>query len=217
MLAAVGFADGSFKVGRIGLDAAYQAAEELPRESLPARVGAAVKVDGAAVVRLSAERLSRVSLVAELGGAPAEPLAAPVLDIDVVQLAGGPLVAAVDATGRVRIETVTAKRNMMTGKMTTTPRGTSIEPADAFITRFIRVSTLGDQLFLIAADGAARRYLIRSLERPVEMERFRVAPAGTTVTAVERLFGGVALAVGDAAGDVRVFFPTRGDAGAEAG
>jgi phosphate transport system permease protein len=217
MLAAVGFADGSFKIGRIGLDAAYQAAKELPREALPARVGAAVKVDGAAVVRLSAERLSRVSLVAELGGAPAEPLTAPVLDIDVVQLAGGPLVAAVDATGRVRIETVTAKRNMMTGKMTTTPRGTSIEPADAFITRFIRVSTLGDQLFLIAADGAARRYLIRSLERPVEMERFRVAPAGTTVTAVERLFGGVALAVGDAAGDVRVFFPTRGDAGEEAG
>jgi phosphate transport system permease protein len=213
MLAAVGFADGSFKIGRIGLDAAYQPAEELGRESLPARVGDAVRVDNAAVVRLPGERFSRVSLIAELGGPPAQPLAAPVVDVDVVQLAGGPLVAAVDEAGRVRVETITSKRNMMTGKMTATPRGTSIEPTDGFATRFIRVSTLGDQLFLIAADGAARRYLIRNLDAPVEMERFRVAAAGTSVTAVERLFGGVALAVGDAVGHVRVFFSTRGAAG----
>jgi hypothetical protein len=38
----VGFADGTFKIGRIGLDAAYQPAEELGRESLPARVGDAL-------------------------------------------------------------------------------------------------------------------------------------------------------------------------------
>jgi phosphate transport system permease protein len=212
MLAAVGFADGSFKIGRIGLDAAYQPAEELGRESLPARVGDAMRVDNAVVVRLPGERFSRVSLVAELGDQPAQPLAAPVVDVDVVQLAGGPLVAAVDEAGRVRVETITSKRNMMTGKMTATPRGTSIEPSDGFATRFIRVSTLGDQLFLIAADGAARRYLIRNLDAPLEMERFRVAPAGTSVTAVERLFGGVALAVGDAAGRVRVLFSTRGAA-----
>jgi len=212
MLAAVGFADGSFKIGRIGLDAAYQPAEELGRESLPARVGDAMRVDNAVVVRLPGERFSRISLVAELGDQPAQPLAAPVVDVDVVQLAGGPLVAAVDEAGRVRVETITSKRNMMTGKMTATPRGTSIEPTDGFATRFIRVSTLGDQLFLIAADGAARRYLIRNLDAPLEMERFRVAPAGTSVTAVERLFGGVALAVGDAVGRVRVLFSTRGAA-----
>jgi ABC-type uncharacterized transport system permease subunit len=120
-------------------------------------------------------------------------------------------VAALDDAGRVRIETVTAKRNMMTGKLTTTPRGTSIEPADGFKARFIRVSTLGDQLFLIAADGAARRYLIRALDAPVEMERFTVG-AANPITAVERLFGGVALAVGDSAGRVRILFATRGDA-----
>jgi len=212
MLAAVGFADGSFKTARLGLDAAYQPAEELERGTLPAKVGDAVKVDGSVVVKLSGDRYSRVSLLVELGGPPAEPLAGPVIDVDVVQLAGGPLVAAVDEAGRVRVETVTAKRNMLTGKMTTTPRGATIEPADGFKARFIRVSTLGDQLFLIAADGAARRYLIRSLDAPVEMERFAVGDAATAITAVERLFGGVALAVGDSAGSVRILFSTRGDA-----
>jgi phosphate transport system permease protein len=212
MLAAVGFADGTFKTGRIGLETAYQPAEDLSRESLPAKTGDAVKVDGAIVVRLPGGRFSRVSLQAELGGPPAESLPAPVIDVDVVQLAGGPLVAAVDEAGRVRVETLTTRRNMMTGRMTTTPRGTTIEPAEGFRPRFIRVSTLGDQLFLVAADGSARRYLIRDLDAPVEMERFAVAGSSATVTAVERLFGGVALAVGDGAGRVRILFATRGDA-----
>ena len=211
MLAAVGFADGTFKTARLGLEAAYQPVEELDRGTRPAQVGEAVTVDGAVVVKLPGDRYSRVSLRSELDGPPAEPLAGPVVDVDVVQLAGGPLVAALDDAGRVRIETVTAKRNMMTGKLTTTPRGTSIEPADGFKARFIRVSTLGDQLFLIAADGAARRYLIRALDAPVEMERFTVG-AANPITAVERLFGGVALAVGDSAGRVRILFATRGDA-----
>jgi phosphate transport system permease protein len=212
MLAAVGFADGSFKTARLGLETAYQPADELDRGTRPARVGDAATVDGAVVVKLPGDRFARVSLRSELDGPPAEPLAGPVVDVDVVQLAGGPLVAALDDGGRVRIETLTTKRNMMTGKLTTTPRGTSIEPVDGFKARFIRVSTLGDQLFLIAADGAARRYLIRSLDAPVEMERFSVGGDATTITAVERLFGGVALAVGDSAGRVRILFATRGAA-----
>ncbi len=216
LLAAVGFADGTFKTGRLGLDAMYQSADDMLAESLPKRAGEAVKVDDTVVVRLPGDRFSRVSLVAELDGPPAKPLDAAVVDIDVVPLAGGPLVAAVDEAGRVRVETVTAKRNMMTGKMTTTPRGTSIEPADGFRARFIRVSTLGDQLFLIGSDGAARRYVIRNLDAPIEMERFIAAPPGTTVTAVERLFGGVAFAVGDDTGRVRVLFATRGEAPADA-
>ena len=209
-LAAFGFGDGTFKTGRLGLDAAYQPVEELARETLPKEPGDAVKMDDAVVVRLPGERFSRVSLRAELGGPPANPLDGPVVDVDVVSLAGGPLVAAVDEMGHVRVETITAKRNMMTGKMTTTPRGTSIEPADGFKARFLRVSTLGDQLFLIAADGSARRYLIRNLDAPLEMERFTVGDSAT-VTAVERLFGGVAFAVGDSTGRVRILFASRGD------
>jgi len=209
-LAAFGFGDGSFKTGRLGLDAAYQPIEELDRAVVPKESGDAVKVADAVVVRLPGERFSRVSLRAELDGPPAKPLEGVVVDVDVVPLAGGPLVAAVDEAGHVRVETITAKRNMMTGKMTTTPRGTSIEPADGFKARFLRVSTLGDQLFLIAADGAARRYLIRNLDAPLEMERFTVADSAT-VTAVERLFGGVAFAVGDSTGRVRIVFASRGD------
>ncbi|MFM8735764.1 MAG: ABC transporter permease subunit [Pirellulales bacterium] len=216
MLAAFGYADGRFSTGRLGLDASYQPPEELPPDQLPQRAGEVVGADGSAIVRLPGDRYSRVSLVCEAGGPPEKPLTAAVIDLDIVALANGPLVAAVDATGAVRVETVTSKRNMLTGVTTSTPRGASIEPVEGFSPRFVRVSTLGDQLFLVAADGTARRYLIRDLDAPVEMERFEAAPGDAPITAVERLFGGVALAVGDADGRVRILFSTRGDAGGSA-
>jgi phosphate transport system permease protein len=212
MLAAFGYADGRFTTGRLGLDAAYQPPEELPPEQRPVRDGEVVSLGGSAIARLPGDRLSRISLVCEVGGPAEKPLTSAIVDLDVVTLAGGPLVAAVDESGAVRVETVTSKRNMLTGAMTTTPKGTTIEAVEGFSPRFIRVSTLGDQLFLVAADGTARRYLIRDLDAPVEMERFDTAPGDAQVTAVERLFGGVALAVGDADGRVRILFATRGDA-----
>jgi phosphate transport system permease protein len=219
LLAAVGFGDGSFRTARIGLESAYQPADELPADALPSRPGTAMERDGTLIVRSPGDRFSRVSLVTEIGPAPAESLAAPIIDVDVVPLPGGPLVAALDELGSVRIETVNSKRNMLTGKTTSVSQGVSIEPPAGFRARFLRVSALGDQLFLIAASGDARRYLIRDLGTPVLMESFDAAPGAADVTAVERLFGGATMAVGDSAGAVRILFATRGaqDGAADSG
>lgn len=210
LLAAVGFDDGSFRSARIGLDSVYQPVEGLAADAVPGKPGTAVESDEGLIVRLPGDRFSRVSLVTELGPAPAESLAAAIIDVDVVPLPGGPLVAALDDMGRVRIETVTSKRNMLTGKRTSVSQGVSIEPPAGFKARFLRVSALGDQLFLVASSGDARRYLIRDLQEPVLMESFDAAPGAADVTAVERLFGGATLAVGDSAGVVRILFLTRG-------
>ncbi|MCE9630824.1 MAG: ABC transporter permease subunit [Planctomycetia bacterium] len=99
---------------------------------------------------------------------------------------------------------------MLTGKVTSTPQGVSIEPPAGFKARFIRTSALGDQLFVIAASGDAHRYLIRDINSPVLMESFDAAPGDAEATAVERLFGGTTLAVGDSRGQVRIMFATRG-------
>jgi phosphate transport system permease protein len=214
LVGAVGFADGSFRTARLGLETAYQPVEELPEAERPRRAGDAVQAAGAIVVRSEGDRFSLVSLVTEVGPPPAEPLGGPVVDVDVVPLAGGPLVAAVDEAGRVRVETITSKRNMLTGKTTSTPRGVSITPPDGFRTRFVRVSILGDQLFLVASDGRGLRYVIRDLAAPVLMEAFAAAEPGAEVTALERLFGGATLAVGDSTGRVRVLFAARADADA---
>ena len=206
LLAVAGFADGSFRTGRLGLESAYLDAADLPAELAPPGEGQAIRMDDAVVVRGLGGQLSKVSLVADLATAGGEALPAAIVDVDVTQLAGGPLVAALDAVGNVRVESVASRRNMLTGKRTTSTAGATIPAADSFRPRFVRVSELGDQLFLLAADGGGRRYAIRSVKQPVLMESFT---AGGEVAAVGRLFGGTALAVAGSDGGVRIMFAAR--------
>ncbi|NCY02349.1 MAG: ABC transporter permease subunit, partial [Planctomycetia bacterium] len=109
--------------------------------------------------------------------------------------------------------------NLLTDEIVSTAAGATIaagaesgRASEAFAPRFVRVSELGDQLFLIAADGRARRYEIRDVETPQLRETFAVAPEGVRVTAVARVFGGNSLAVGTSAGEVRLLFATRAPA-----
>ena len=209
MLAAVGREDGSFSTGRIGLESAFLAAGDLPAEVAAPGPGEAVRFGEGIVVRAAGGQFARLRLVTEFDGPAAEPLPGRIIDVDVTPLAGGPLVAAIDDGGRVRLETATSKRNMLTGKTTRVAMGATIEPTEGFTPRFVRVSDLGDQMLLVAADGAARRYLIRDVAAPLAMETFDVAPGATHVTALERLFGGAAFAVADSSGDVSIVFAAR--------
>jgi phosphate transport system permease protein len=141
-------------------------------------------------------------------------LRAGIVDVDLAVLQGGPLVAALAADGAVRVEAVTARRNLLTDELVRSTTGATIDPIPGFSPRFVRVSELGDQLFLVAGDGRALRYVIRDVESPVRMESFEVASAGNAVTALERLFGGVGILVADSSGLVREFFAVRSREGA---
>jgi phosphate transport system permease protein len=212
--AVVGYADGSVRTGRLGLESSFLAAADLPADIGRLRLGEARRSGDAVILRGGNDRHARVRLVADFSGEPSRALESRIVDVDVTQASGGPLVAALDATGRVRVEAITSRRNLLTDEVVTESSGTTIEPdaeKAAGTARFVRVSELGDQLFVIDEDGTARRHAIRSIEEPVLMETFDVAPGEARVTAVARLFGGNALAVGDSAGAVRVFFTTRAD------
>jgi phosphate transport system permease protein len=213
--AIVGYADGSFRSGRIGLDSQFIDPTALPPEASQLALGTAVVETAAkgsadaAIVRSPSGQYARVTLACDLG-APARVADAAIIDADVTPLDGGRLVAALDADGRVRVETVTERRNLLTDEIVITSAGATIEPTAGFTPRFVRLSELGDKLFLFATDGTARRYVIRDVEAPEVMETFRTTPEETEVAAVERLFGGVALAVADATGTIRILFPSRG-------
>jgi phosphate transport system permease protein len=157
--------------------------------------------------------VSRLRLVTEFAE-PVRALRAGIVDVDLAVLQGGPLVAALAADGAVRVEAVTARRNLLTDELVRSTTGATIDPIPGFSPRFVRVSELGDQLFLVAGDGRALRYVIRDVESPVRMESFEVASAGNAVTALERLFGGVGILVADSSGLVREFFAVRSREGA---
>jgi len=215
--AIVGYADGSFRSGRLGFDSQFVDPSALPPAAGQLLRGTAIAdtaapgVAAAAIVRSPSGQYARVSLACELGTSSRVADAA-IIDADVTPLDGGRLVAALDADGRVRVETVTERRNLLTDEIVTTSAGATIEPTAGFTPRFVRLSELGDKLFLFSSDGTARRSMIRDVEAPEAMETFRTTPEGTAVAAVERLFGGVALAVADATGTIRILFPSRGGA-----
>lgn len=211
-LAAVGFRDGSIRTGELGVRSTFIDALALPSGARELRRGTAVATPDGVIALADNGRYATVAAVTELAPATRS-LDTPIVDMDVTSASGGPLVAALDETGRVRVEAVTSRRNLLTDEVVTSAVGATIEPTNGFTPRFVRVSELGDQLFLFAVDGTARRYVIRDVETPVEMETFDAAPGEAGVTAVERLFGGASLAVADTTGAVRVFFTAR-DAGA---
>jgi len=216
--AVAGFADGSFRNCRIGLESSFLSPHDLPAGLGALGEGEARAAGDGVVVRSGGDRFARLSVVAETAGEPSRTLAGPIIDIDATERSGGPVVAALDAAGRVRIETSSTRRNLLTDAVVTESAGATIEPpeGDSAASRpvFVRVSELGDQLFLISQAGECRRYGIRDIEAPALMESLDVAPGSAEVTAVARLFGGNALAVGTSVGDVRIVFPTRSDSAA---
>jgi phosphate transport system permease protein len=210
-----GYADGSFRACRLGLESTFLAPADLPPGLGDLRVGQAKTAGDAVIMCTGPERYVRIGVVAEAVGEPSRALAAAIIDIDATERSGGPLVAALDARGRVRIETSSTRRNLLTDAVVTESSGATIEPADdaagAAPPSFVRVSELGDQVFVISRAGECRRFGIRDIEAPALMESLDVAPGTAEVTAVARLFGGNALAVGTSAGEVRVVFPTRSE------
>ena len=214
--AVAGYADGTFRVGACRVESRFLASSDLPPGCDRLDVGTAKVAGDDVIVRTGADRYARLTVAVELTSEPSRVLDAPIVDVDATQGSTGPLVAALDDRGRVRIETSSARRNLLTDEVVTESAGTTIEAGSAaeagsWKPVFVRVSELGDQLFLIAGDGTCRRYGIRTVDSPVLMESLDLVPGAATVTAVARLFGGNALAVGDSAGGVRVYFSTRSE------
>ena len=218
--AVAGYADGSFRVGTCGVESRFLAPADLPPGFESLRVGTAKAAGDDVIVRTGPDRYARLTVVVEMAAEPSRALAAPIVDVDATEGSTGPLVVALDDRGRVRIETSSTRRNLLTDEVLTESSGATIDvdsAADAGGWRpaFVRISELGDQLFLIAGDGTCRRYGIRTVEAPTLMESLDLVPGAARATAVVRLFGGTALAVGDSTGVVRIYFATRAD-GADA-
>jgi phosphate transport system permease protein len=207
-LAAVGYADGSVRIGTVGLESTFVATADVPAAAAALRPGAAVRDGESALIRGPGGQCARVTMRTELGE-PTRSLDTRIVDVDATRLSGGPLVAALDEQGRVRVETVTTRRNLLTDAVVSTATGSTIEPERGFKPRFVRVSDLGDQLFLFAANGTGRRIVIRDIEKPQPMEEFTVDVGGGPVTVVERLFGGASFAIAAADGRIRVLCTSR--------
>ncbi len=211
MDAVVGFQDGSHTTGRLGLESTFLAASAVPAELGHLPPGDAVSWKDRVLVHASRDLYATVKLVVEMDERQAAASPSPIVDCDLTKTASGPLVALLAKDGAARIASTSSRRNFLTDEIVTTKVVGTIPAGDDAETRasFVRVSELGDQVLLVAADGTARRYSTKSVQAPRLLETVDVAEGSRTVTAVARLYGGNAIAVGDDAGGVDVWFTTR--------
>ena len=128
-LAVVGFGDGAFRLAAVGVESTYIPAAEVAVDVRTLPVGGARPDAEGAVLRTGVDRWARIRVVAAAAGEPTRELSGGIVDVDVTPLSGGPLVAAVDDTGAIRVERRSTKRNMLTGKEVTKRDGATI-PAD---------------------------------------------------------------------------------------
>ncbi|MCC7204720.1 MAG: ABC transporter permease subunit, partial [Phycisphaeraceae bacterium] len=213
--AVAGLSDGSIRLGKVGFVSSFLASADVPAELADLPVGETAVLDGGVVERTpeGQHRLKKLSITFS-DPVQVESSAAVVM-LDYVTRPTGPMVALMTADGRVAVEALREKRDLMAGK--TTYQVTRAElpalPGDFAGERplFLGLTGLGDNLLLVWADGRMLRYDVRSLSGPRLVEKSNLlaypgAVAGTRITAVRFELGRTTLMVGDGTGRIHGWF-----------
>lgn len=207
----------TFPDGRIQLSAVAIKTEFLTDESvLPARlhaleIGQIANYEGGVVQRTPVGQLRRLRL--EISHQP--PIVTEIealMLIDVAVLTTGPVIATLAADGRLRVQNISTRRNMLTGQATTSVSGgeLALDLTAHGLPRQVMVSGRGDTVYLIWEDGHLVRVDSRNTRQLVVAEEVNLLPKGDArVTAAAALIGKTTLIVGDSQGRIRAWFRTR--------
>ncbi len=217
--AAVGLADGTVRLGRMAFESRFV---DLPAELRPLRADPERLL--AELARRSPEEAEGALLsVTEKGDVRRQaltvgfddPLAVDpghaILAVDRAAQPAGSVVASLSAAGTLTVSVATQRTNLITRKVSTRVRSaTTTVDLSRGPPRWLRLTGLGDCVFLIWEDGRLERYDTRTLDAVKRVERLDLlGEPGARVTATGFLVGRTSLVVGDSRGRVRVWFRIR--------
>ncbi len=207
---AFGFEDGTICTGQLGLITSYVPQAKIPRQADSLNVGDLITIDNVIYLRSSNDITKRIELRANLDEPISAGLTQPIINIDLAITTNGFCVAAIDNRGNIHVEKTAFQKNLITDESSVSTLETTIRHAqDNSDFRFVRVSGLGDQLFVFTPSGVFKRFVIRDVTRPVLMEQRQLLQKNQTITHVTRLFGGSSFVLGDDSGTARILFTSR--------
>lgn len=207
---AVGFKNGTIRIGKLGLSTSYVPEAEIPLPARSLKISELTTVNNDIYLRSSNKIVQKIQLVSELEDYVSTTLTRPITDIDLAITNRGFCFAALDDKGNIRFEKSTFQNNLLTDDGSVINVGTTLQeeivPSGL---DFIRVSGLGDQLFAFTSSGSFKRFAIRDVDHPVLMEERDLLQEKTSLTHVTRLFGENSFVIGDNSGTIRILFNSR--------
>lgn len=208
---ALGFADGTVQFGQINFALRFVDERQIDEPEIrQLKAGATAPYEGGVITRTRTGQLRLSELRIELDEPIAAENASGVAAIDLAITNRGPVYVVLYNDGELRLSTVRAKRNMMTGQVTYTPRSTRLpyeSIAGSEPPTYLKVAGLGDNVYLAWPDGRCLRFDSRSMQNPQLAETLDLAPEPeATLTTLHFANGRNTLLTGDSQGRVRGWF-----------
>ena len=209
---AAGFADGTIRLGQVLFETDFYEDDDVPARLHTLAEGEVGVLDDASIQRTPIGQLRRQRLEARIEDPVASGHTGAVLLIDQTVRSVGPVIAMVTDDGLLRVSAVTRRRNILTGRVTSSVRdGSAAIPdfdRDVPLSRVL-VSGNADAVYVLWADGAFVRFDTRDLRQPAVAERGDLLRDGAALTVGRFLLGRDTLLIGDSLGRVGTWFRVR--------
>lgn len=158
-------------------------------------------------------RLQQLSV--ELEDRVESPSPSPVLRLDYTQTLSGPVFAVLTEDGKLKIERIIRRENLMTLEITLTLEEGLLpfDPGERGLPDYIMVPGLGDNVMVAWKDGHLKRFDTRNFNAPVLAEEVNLLDhdPSAAITSMRFLLGRETIMVGDSNGGLRAWFRVKPD------
>ena len=178
--AVFGFAEGSIRTGTIKVTTRFLDPEQLPEEAKNLAFDETIAFEKGVLTRTVKGQYRVSELEAELKDSAKGETPSPVLLVDQTKTTTGVVIAALNAAGKLRLNTILEKENLLTGETTYTLSGADLpytETKEQGPPSFLFLSAVGDQVCLFWKDGRMVRFDARDRSAPKVAETRNVLEA----------------------------------------
>ncbi len=213
---AIGYSDGTVRVGSVRFTTEFLPIAQIPPRLRELPVGAAAPLRQGIVERTPEMQFRYQELALDLG--PAQQLGPhPIVLVDQSETNTGPRFAALDASGTLHVNELRSRRNLLTGEVTVTATGGTLDlrtagilPESGVAPTHLLLTGLGDNVMLAWADGRlVRIHTVQPQQMRVTGETDLVPEADHRLTTVAFQLGKASLITGDDLGRIRVWFRVK--------
>jgi phosphate transport system permease protein len=210
---AFGFEDGTVRMGKFHFATSFVEPDKVPADLRGLATGKAAKLNKGMVLKTPQEQFRLQELSVEIKDPAKAAKPSPVLLIDQSETTTGQVIATFTADGKLRLNTVHKRKNMLTDVVTYKLDGIDLpyeEPTGKGLPMRLLMSAEGDQIYLFWKDGHLVRIDARENQpKPAVAEvRNVLEDPSLQITEVRSLIGKGTMLVGDSSGRVRAWFYT---------